>query len=50
MIFCENITDNEYSKALHLLHRASPAQAWGLTFRSEGDKPDVLYLRKHFGG
>ena len=38
MIFCEGITEQEYSKALHLLHRASPAQAWGLTFRPEGDK------------
>ena len=38
MIFCEGITEQEYSKALHQLHRASPAQAWGLTFRPEGDK------------
>ena len=38
MIFSEGIPEHEYSKALHLLRRASPAQAWGLTFRPEGDK------------
>lgn len=38
MILCESISEQEYSRALHLLHRDSPAQAWGLTFRPEGDK------------
>ena len=38
MILCESISEQEYSRALHLLHRDSPAKAWGLTFRPEGDK------------
>ena len=38
MILYESISEQEYSRALHLLHRDSPAQAWGLTFRPEGDK------------
>ena len=38
MIFWEGIPEHEYSKALLLLRRASPAQAWGLTFHPEGDK------------
>ena len=38
MILCESISEHEYSRALHRLHRDSPAQAWGLTFRPEGDK------------
>ena len=37
MIFCEGITEQEYSRALHMLWRDSPAKAWGLTFRPEGD-------------
>ena len=38
MILCESIPEHEYGRALHLLRRDSPAQAWGLTFRPEGDK------------
>ena len=38
MILCESISEHEYSRARHLLHRDSPAQSWGLKFRPDGDK------------
>lgn len=38
MIFCESITEHEYSRALNLLRRDNPTAAWGLTFSPEGDK------------
>lgn len=38
MIFCESITEQEYSRALTTLRLDNPAAAWGLTFRPEGDK------------
>lgn len=38
MILYERISEQLYSRALHLMHRASPAKAWGLTFRPDGDK------------
>ena len=38
MIYCEDISEYKYSRALHLLRRDNPTAAWGLTSHPEGDK------------
>ena len=45
MILYESISEHEYSRARHLLHRDSPARSWGLKFRPDGDK----YLLPEYG-
>ena len=38
MTFAESIPEHVYNRAIHLLRRDFPQQAWGLTFRPDGDK------------